>query len=62
MKCFGTKHLNGSKSFIEYSNKMADIYKNIQNYNPSKKRKILIVFNDVIADILSNKKTSSDSN
>ena len=32
------------------------IYKNIEEYNPNKKRKILIVFDDMIADILSNKK------
>ena len=35
---------------------MDDIYKNIKEHNPNKKRKILIVFNDMIADILSNKK------
>ena len=35
---------------------MADIYKNIEEYNPSKKRKILIVFDNTIADMLSNKK------
>ena len=35
---------------------MDDIYKNIEEYNPSKKRKILIVFDDMIADMLSNKK------
>ena len=35
---------------------MDDIYKNIEEYNPNKKRKILMVFDDMIADILSNKK------
>ena len=35
---------------------MDDIYKDIEEYNPNKKRKILIVFDDMIADILSNKK------
>ena len=35
---------------------MDDIYKNIEEYNPNKKRKILIVFDDMIADMLSNKK------
>ena len=39
----------------EYSNYMNDIYKNIKEYNPSKKRKILIIFDDMIANILSNK-------
>ena len=32
------------------------IYKNIEEYNPNKKRKILIVFDDVITNMLSNKK------
>ena len=35
---------------------MDDIYKNIEEYNPNKKHKILIVFDDIIADMLSNKK------
>ena len=52
----GLKHLNDSKAFTEYSNDMDDIYKNIEQYNPNKKRKILIVFN-MIADMLNNKKT-----
>ena len=39
----------------EYSNDMGDIYKNIEEYNPNKKRKILTVFDDMIADILKNK-------
>ena len=51
----GLKHLNDSKAFIEYSNDMDDIYKNIEEYNLNKKRKILIVFDDLIADTLSNK-------
>ena len=45
-----------SKAFIEYSNDMHDIYKNIEEYNPNKKRQILIVFDDMIADMLSNEK------
>ena len=52
----GTKHFNDSKAFIEYSNEMDGIYKNIEEYNPNKKRKILIVFDDMIAEMLSNKK------
>ena len=44
------------KAFIEYSNDMDDTYINIEEYNPNKKRKILIVFNDMIADMLSIKK------
>ena len=35
---------------------MDHIYKNIKEHNPNKKRKILIVFDDIIADMLSNKK------
>ena len=46
------KYLNDSKVFIEYSNDIDDIYRNIEEYNPNKKRKILIVFDDMIADML----------
>ena len=49
----GLKHLNYSKAFTEYTNDKDDIYKNIEEYNPNKKRKILIVFGDMIAVILS---------
>ena len=38
---------------------MQDVYKNIEEYNPRKKRKKLIVFNDMIADLISNKKLNS---
>ena len=55
----GIKHLNDSKAFIECSNTMDDIYENINDYNPNRKRKILIVFDDVIADIMTNKKFQS---
>ena len=48
--------MNGSKAFIEYSNAMDDIYENIEEYNPSKIRKILTVFDDMIADMLTNRK------
>ena len=44
------------KAFMEYSNDMEDVYKNIENYNPRKKCKILIVFDDRIADMINNKK------
>ena len=46
-------NFNDSKAFLEYSNKIADIYKNIQDYNSNKKCKILIVFGDMIVDMLS---------
>ena len=45
-----------SKAFIEYSTDMDDIYKNNEEYNPNKKRKILIIFDDMIAVMVSNKK------
>ena len=41
---------------MEYSNDMEDVYKNIEDYNPIKKRKILIVFDDMIADMINNNK------
>ena len=56
LECTGLKHFNDSKTFIGYSNDMYDIYKNIEEYYPSKKRKILIVFDYMIPDMLSNKK------
>ena len=43
---------------MEYSNDMEDVYKNIENYNLGKKRKILIVFDDMIADMIINKKNN----
>ena len=55
----GLKHFNDPKAFIEYSNNMHDIYKNIDNYNLYKENKILIAFDDVIADMISNKKLNS---
>ena len=52
----GIKHLNGSNAFIECSNTMDDVYKNIHDYNSSRTRKTLIFFDDMIADIMKNKK------
>ena len=52
----GIKYCNDPNAFIECSNRMDDVYQNIDDYNPSRKRKILIVFDDMIADIMSNKK------
>ena len=45
----------GLDRFIEYSNDMQDVYKNIDDYNPNKKCIILIVFDDMIADMINNK-------
>ena len=55
----GIKHLNDSKALIECSNTMNDVYENTDHYNPNRKRKILIVFDDMIADIMTNKEFQS---
>ena len=55
-ECVGINHVNDPKAFIEYSNDMHHVYKNIDNYNPNKENKILIVFDDMIADMINNKK------
>ena len=52
----GIKHVNDGNAFIECSNTMDDVYESINDYNPNRKRKILIVFDDMIADIMTNKK------
>ena len=52
----GFNHFNDSRAFIEYSNNMDDIYENTEEHNPKKERKILIILDDMLADILSNKK------
>ena len=52
----GLKLFNDTKSFIEYSNDMQVVYKNVQKYNIGKKRKILIVFDDMIVDVINNEK------
>ena len=51
----GIKYCNDPNAFIECSNRIDDVYQNIDDYNPSRKIKILIVFDDMIADIMSNK-------
>ena len=52
----GLSHYNDPKAFMEYSNDMQDVYKNIQDYSPRKNRKVLIVFDDMIADMINSKK------
>ena len=52
----GLNHFNDPKAFIEYSNDMQDVYKNIEDYNPIKKRKVLTIFDDMIADMINNNK------
>ena len=61
-KSIGLKHFNDPKVFIQYLDDMQDVYKNIDEYNIEKERKILTVFDDVIADIINNKKTEFNSN
>ena len=51
----GLKNLNDSKTFIEYSNNMSDALDDINNYNKNRRKKVLIVFDDMIADIEYNK-------
>ena len=51
----GFKNLKDPNAFIEYSNIMDDIYDNIGDYNKKRKRKVLIVFDDMISHVMSNK-------
>ena len=55
-KDVGIKYCNDPNAFIECSNRNNDVYQNIDDPNPSRKRKVLIVFDDMIVDIMSNKK------
>ena len=55
-KDVGIKHVNNPYAFIECSNTMDDVYENIHDYNPIRKRKKLIVFDDMIADIMDNRR------
>ena len=52
----GLNHFDDPKAFTEYPNDMQDVYKNIADYNTKKTRKVLIVFDDTIADMINNKK------
>ena len=58
-KNVGINHFNDPKTFIEYSNDMHDVYKNVDEYNLYKENKILIVFDDMIKDMIHNKKLNS---
>ena len=55
-KDVGTNHYNDPNAFFECSNRMYNVYQNIDDCNPSRKRKNLIVFDDMVAGIISNKK------
>ena len=52
----GLNYYDNPKAFIEYSNDMQDVYKDLEKYNLGKKSKILIVFDDMIADMIITKK------
>ena len=54
-ECADLKEYNDFKAFTAYSNDMDGVYENIEEYNPNKEHKILIIFYDMIADILSSK-------
>ena len=55
----GIDNFSDPKGFIEYSNDMQNVYKNIDEYNTDKENKILIVFDDMIADMINNKNLNS---
>ena len=52
----GIKNLNDPNAFIEYSSTMDDILENIEDYNKKRKRKVSIVFDDMISHVMSNRK------
>ena len=51
----GTENLKYQTAFIYYSWAIDHVYENLDDYNPTKKRRVLIVFDDMIADMKSNK-------
>ena len=55
----GINDFKDPKAFIEYSNDMHNFYKNIDDYNPDNENKILIIFDDMIVDMVHNKKLNS---
>ena len=57
-KKVGIKKLKTSTAFIDYSQTIDDVYENLKDYDPLKKRKVLIVFDDMIADVEDNKKSN----
>ena len=54
----GIENFKNLKAFIDYSQIIDDVYENLEDYNPTKKRRVLTVFHDMIADLESNKKLS----
>ena len=55
----GIGHHNNPRAYIEYSNDKHDVYKNIDDYNPDSEKKILIVFDDMIADMINKRRLDS---
>ena len=53
----GVKKLKNQKAFIDYSQTI-NVYENLEDYNPTKKRRVLLMFDDMRADMKSNKKLS----
>ena len=52
----GIKNLNNPHAFIEYSNDMNDVLDDINNYNKNRNKKVLVIFDDMIADIMRSEK------
>ena len=52
----GIKNINNPNSYIVCSNTKDDVYKDVDNYNSKRDKKVLIVFDDIIADIMGNEK------
>ena len=51
----GIKNLKNPKTFIDYSQAIDDVYENLEDYDPTKKRRVSILFDDMVADMKSNK-------
>ena len=54
----GIKNVKNPKTFFDYSQTIDDVYEHLEDYNPTKKRRVLIMFDDMIAAMKSNKKSS----
>ena len=55
----GIENFKNQKTFIDYSRISDDVYENLEDYIPTKKKRVLIMFDDMIEDIVSNKELSS---
>ena len=58
---YGLKIKKNPKVFIDYSQTIDDVYENLEDHNPIKKKRVLLVFDDMTADMESNKKNKSYS-